>query len=113
MTNITMEQLKKQKLISNTEGRPFQKLTGGYSKEFGGWGRPSADNYNGCTNWQSYCSFINDLLTTIRGGKTDYCYYIYQILELLKFHYDDLQTKYCDGYWEVWLTYSNCPLKMR
>lgn len=140
MANMTMEQLREQKLISNTDGRPSssltdktwqkefllrksfiipypngssKKLTGGYAKEFGGWGRLSADSYNGCTNWQSYCSYINDLLATIRGGKTDYCYYIYQILELLKFHYDDLQTKYRDGYWEVWLATCNSTQEER
>lgn len=59
--------------------------------------------YDGMTNWQSYCKYINDVLRTIRSGKRDYVYFKYQIEDLLKFHYDTLRTKYCDGYWEVWL----------
>lgn len=59
--------------------------------------------YDGITNWQSYCSFINDVLNQIRLGKHDFVYFGYQVIELLKFHYNTLRTKYCDGYWEVWL----------
>ena len=39
-----------------------------------------------------YCSFINDVLVNIRNGQVDYCYYIYQISELLKYEYDNLKT---------------------
>ena len=59
--------------------------------------------YDGITNWQSYCWFINDVLSQIRLGHIDYCYFAYQIKDLLRFHHDTLRTKYCDGYWEVWL----------
>lgn len=59
--------------------------------------------YDGVTNWQSYCIYINDVLKNIRKGNHDFCYFGYQIIDLLKFHYDDLRTKYRDGYWEVWL----------
>lgn len=59
--------------------------------------------YDGITNWQSYCWYINDVLSNIRSGERDYCYFAYQIKDLLKFHYNTLRTKYCDGYWEVWL----------
>lgn len=59
--------------------------------------------YDGMTNWQSYCSYINDVLRNIRKGNRDFVYFGYQIIDLLKFHYDDLKTRYCDGYWEVWL----------
>lgn len=128
--HMTLEELKEMKLISNTNGRPSssltdekwqkefsirklflipikgwqtQKLQGKYSKESGGWNKEDNGTYIGCTNWQSYCSYINDILSNIRSGQVDYCYYIYQILDLLKFHYDDLKTRYCNGYWEVWL----------
>lgn len=59
--------------------------------------------YDGMTNWQSYCSFINDVLKQIRKGNRDFVYFGYQIIELLKFHHDTLRTRYCGGYWEVWL----------
>ena len=78
-------------------------MKGKYSKESGIWNEETNGTYHGLTNWQSYCSYINDVLRNIRKGQVDYCYYIYQILDLLKFHYSDLKTKYCDGYWEVWL----------
>ena len=117
------------KLISNTNGRPtstltdekwqkevnlrkmfitpypkdIKKLKSQHSKESGLWNEETQGTYHGCTNWQSYCSYINDILRNIRSGQVDYCYYIYQILDLAKFHYNTLKTKYCDGYWEVWL----------
>ena len=126
---MTLEELKEMKLISNTNGRPtstmtdekwqnefnlrkmfitpypkdIKKLKGQYSKESGMWNEETQGIYHGCTSWQSYCSYINDILNNIRSGQVDYCYYIYQILDIVKFHYDDLKTKYCDGYWEVWL----------
>ena len=126
---MTLEELKEMRIISNTNGRPssnltddkwqkefnvrklfikphsasIKKLTGKYSKESGIWNEETQGTYYGCTNWQSYCSFINDILSNIRSGQVDYCYYIYQIEELLKFHYNNLKTKYCDGYWKVWL----------
>ena len=127
--NMTLEELKEMKLISNTNGRPsatltnekwqkefnirkmfitpypknIKKLKGKHSKESGMWNEDTQGTYYGCTNWQSYCSYINDVLSNIRSGQVDYCYYIYQILDIAKFHYDDLRTRYCDGYWEVWL----------
>lgn len=82
---------------------PYQKtitrMGGRYSKESGF----QYENYDGVTNWQSYCSYINDILRNIRKGHCEYTYYAYQIVDLLKFHYEDLRTRYCDGYWEVWL----------
>lgn len=127
--NYTQEELKEMRLISNTNGRPIYGLTdekwqkefrlrkmfitpypknvrkmgGRYSKESGMWNEETQGTYNGATNYQEYCFFINDVLNTIRSKQVDYIYYIYQIMDLLKFHYDDLRTKYCDGYWEVWL----------
>lgn len=124
--SMTLEELRKMKLISNTNGRPsstltdekwqrefnirklfvkpsmLKKMQGKYSKESGTWNTETYE-YHGMINWQSYCSYINDILSNIRAGQIDYCYFIYQVLDLLKFHYNDLKTKYCDGYWEVWL----------
>lgn len=66
--------------------------------------------YHGETLYSTYCSFINGVLSTIRGNgaespKHDYCYYIYQITDLLKFEHDRLRTKYLPEYecFEVWL----------
>lgn len=80
-----------------------KKLGGKYSRESGMWNEETMGRYDGKTNWQEYCNFINSILDNIRLGQIDYCYYIYQIMQLTKFHYDKLKTKYCDGYWEVWL----------
>ena len=123
----TLEELKEMKLVSNTNGRPSSDLTdekwqqelqirklfvtpattvrmnGKYSQKPGTWNTEKYGEYSGATNWQEYCSFINDVLRNIRAGQVDYVYYIYHILDLLKFHYEDLKTRYRDGYWEVWL----------
>lgn len=127
--NFTLEELRKMKLVSNTNGRPtygltdekwqkefelrkifitpyskdVKKLGGKYSRESGAWNEETQGIYHGCSNWQQYCSYINDVLKNIRSGQIDYCYFIYQIEDLLKFHYNTLRTKYCDRYWEVWL----------
>lgn len=126
---MTLEELREMKIISNTDGRPpydltdekwqkefkvrkmfitpypknYKKLGGRYSKESGLWNDETQGNYDGPTNHQINCSHINDILCNIRSGQVDYCYYIYNIMELAKFHYNSLRTKYCDGYWEVWL----------
>lgn len=59
----------------------------------------------GYTVWQTYCTFINDVLQQIRSGAVDYCYYAYQIRDLLTFEHARLQTKYHPQgqYWVVWL----------
>lgn len=126
---MTLEELREEKLISNTDGRPSPTLTDekwqtelairklsiepypSTIKKFGGQHSKCYEicnngvyyTYSGKTNYQQYCSFMNDVLKNIRSGQVDYCYFIYQIVDLLKFHYTDLKTKYCDGYWEVWL----------
>lgn len=127
--HMTLEELREIKLVSNTNGRPTSDLTndkwqkefilrkmfikpypdtvkkfgGKYSRESGIWNEETQGTYYGSTNYQEYCSFINDVLHNIRSGMTDYCYFIYQIMDLARFHYDTLKTRYCDGYWEVWL----------
>lgn len=127
---MTPEELKSKKILSHTDGRPSSTLTDeqwqkeftirklfitpykrGKSKKFSSkyvreketWREETQRTYEGYTNWQSYSAFINDILSNIRAGQVDYCYYIYQISDLVRFHYNDLRTKYCDGYWEVWL----------
>ena len=52
--------------------------------------------YHGKTQYQCYCDFINDILNNIRNGGIDYCFYIYQVAELLKFEHDDLQVRYLE-----------------
>lgn len=56
-------------------------------------------------SWIRYRSYINDVLSQIRQGKHDYCYFIYQITDLLRYENTRLQTRYFpDGeYFEVWL----------
>lgn len=54
--------------------------------------------YHGKTQYQCYCGFINDVLNNIRRGKPDYCYYIYQIAELLKYEHDRLQAEWLEKY---------------
>lgn len=127
--SMTLEELREMKIISNTNSRPlstltdekwqkefnvrklfvtphhkdYKKLQGKYSKESGIWNEELKGEYCGCSNWQQYCGYINDVLNNIRKGQVDYCYYIYQIMDLARFHFNELKTKYCDGYWEVWL----------
>lgn len=125
--HYSLEELREMKLISNTNGRPTSYLTdekwqkefqirklfvdpskckhmgGKFSKDVNAWNEETDGMYYGATNYQEYCRFINDILREIRRGQCEYCYYIYQIMDLLKFHKEDLRTKYCDGYWEVWL----------
>ena len=89
------------KLYITPNNKKITRMGGKFSR---GQEKVSEDReYDGVTNWQSYCSYINDVLKNIRIGNHDFCYYGYQLVDLLKFHYDNLRTRYCDGYWEVWL----------
>lgn len=127
--HMTLEELKEMRIISNTNGRPstsltdekwqkefnvrklfitpynkkIKKLTGQHLNESGILDEATRGIYHGQTNWQDYCAYINDVLRNIRSGQIEYCYYLYQIIDLAKFHFDTLKTKYCDDYWEVWL----------
>lgn len=127
--HMTLEDLRKMRIVSNTNGRPSSTLTdekwqqefivrklfitphnekvkflrGQYAKESGKWNEEIQGAYHGQTNWQEYCAYINSVLRNIRSGQVDYCYYIFQIIDLLQFHLEDLNTRYHDGYWEVWL----------
>lgn len=55
--------------------------------------------------WIRYRTYINDILKNIRKGGTDYCYFIYQITDLLKYEHDRLMTEYMpeDEMFRVWL----------
>lgn len=61
------------------------------------------------TDWSRYCSFINTVLKDIRKGKKVFCFYYYQIIDLLKYHKNDLRTLYDskERQWEVWLDGAN------
>lgn len=61
------------------------------------------------TDWHRYCMFINSVLKDMRSGHKASCFFVYQIQELLKFHKDNLQTKYDqeNKEWEVWLKNEN------
>ena len=52
--------------------------------------------YHGKSQYQYYCDFINDILSQIRKGKIDYCFYIYQIAELLKYEHDSLNAEWLE-----------------
>ena len=62
-------------------------------------------SYQGETQWERYKEFINSVLKTIRKGEYDYCFYIYQISELLRFEHDNLRTLWLpdERYFQVWL----------
>lgn len=131
--SMTLEELREMKLVSNTNQRPLPTLTNEkwqkefelrklfikkydksinrfgkkYSREFGSSLMDDEQKtYSGCTNWQQYCSYINDVLNNIKKGQVEFCYFIYQIMDLYKFDFGkrELKTKYyCEGYWEIWL----------
>jgi hypothetical protein len=56
--------------------------------------------YHGKTQYQYYCGFINDILKNIRNGQVDYCFYVYQVAELLKYEHDRLKV--------TWLKNDGC-----
>lgn len=51
-------------------------------------------SYHGKTQYQNYCSFINNILKNIRNGEVDYCFYIYQIADLLKYEQEKLEVQW-------------------
>lgn len=57
------------------------------------------------TQWTRYKQFINNTLKTIRNGEEDYCFYTYQIADLLRFEKDRLMSEYSpvDRCFKVWL----------
>lgn len=61
--------------------------------------------YQGETQWHYYKMFINDILSHIRRGGRDSCFYIYQIADLLRYEHDALRSCWHpeETYFEVWL----------
>lgn len=61
--------------------------------------------YHGETMYQRYCDFINGILSTIRAGESDYCFYTYQIAELLRFENIRLRSEWMPrhGCFRVWI----------
>ena len=45
------------------------------------------------TQWFRYRQYINSVLSSIRSGDSDFCYYIYQIKDLLRFE-PNLKSRY-------------------
>jgi len=60
-----------------------------------------SESDNNETNYTYYIKFINDVLKNIRKGEIEYCYYIGQVRELLRF-IPDLKVRLNDFYFEVW-----------
>lgn len=61
--------------------------------------------YCGDTQWTKYKEFINGILSVIRHGECDFCFYIYQIAELLRYEHDNLKSRWMpdDKCFCVWL----------
>lgn len=57
-------------------------------------GRIFGSEYCGDSQYMYYKRFINSVLASIRKGEEDYCFYIYQIIELLRFEHDRLQCEW-------------------
>lgn len=47
-----------------------------------------------------YANFLNGVLETIRAGETDYCFFVYQVEDLLYFENERLEVR--------WLPEDNC-----
>lgn len=43
------------------------------------------EEYHGETEAWRYRNFINDILKSVRHGKIDYCFYVFQVRDLLKY----------------------------
>ena len=73
-------------------------------------GLPRPDYFTNVNDTQNvyYTNFINGILRSIRRGSTDYCFHIYQILDLLQYEHDRLQAKWSPTgkYFEVSLARS-------
>ena len=54
-------------------------------------------HYDG-TQWVYYRNFINSILRSIRHGKCDYCYHVFQVADLLKYEHDNLKVEWIPKY---------------
>lgn len=61
--------------------------------------------YYGDTQWAKYREFINSILYAMRCGEQDYCFYTYQIADLLRYEHDNLRTRWLPEHqcFIVWL----------
>lgn len=56
------------------------------------------------SNYHDYCLYINSVLKVIRGGEQDYCYFTYQIKDLLRFEPElNVIYDYVNEVFIVWL----------
>lgn len=95
---MTIDELRMCKAISNTDDKPSPSLTDEkWQKEFN---IRKMFLKNQPINQDAY---IKDVLKNLQDGQVDYCYFIYQVMELAMFYPMALKTRYRDGYWEVWL----------
>ncbi len=89
---------------NQTEPTPFKRLTAMKTNptivKHSWW---LTDNEKQDSQYAHYRNYINDVLSQIRIGKHDFCYHVYQVAELLRFHPDRLKTRLVDNYIEVWL----------
>lgn len=81
------------KIIPSSNKR--MQLFSSYSLSYGihGYGA----KYHGNTNYESYCKFINGVLKAIRSGELDFCYYVYQVQDLLRYEHEHLQCIYLES----------------
>lgn len=124
---MELEKFKCLRKISNTDGRPSYGLTNEKWQEefalrknfvticpeiekkkmekYSIEGRYNSESYDGPTNYQRYRAFINDVAKNIKSkNHIDYCFFIYQIMDLYKIYADKLKTRFVENgqYWEVW-----------
>ena len=64
--------------------------------------------YHGETSACRYRQFINNILQAIRCDEFDYCFYIYQIRDLLR-HEPNLQSRYLP-YWDCFQVWIDTPI---
>lgn len=61
--------------------------------------------YGGDYDPESYSHYINRILFAIRRGVVDYCFRIYQVIDLMRYEHDRLQVQWnmSAQCFEVWL----------
>lgn len=37
---------------------------------------------------RNYANYINDILDNVRAGQSDYCFYVYQVADLLRYEHN-------------------------
>jgi len=59
--------------------------------------KTESGSYYGKTQYQYYCAFINDILEQIRSGQEAFCYYVYQVIDVLRFE-KEVDVNYIEKY---------------